>query len=356
MKKFFLPIAFSLGSILLSAQSYYYAEPQGYGAETTGGGNATPIIVEDYQSLKEHLSSEGSKVILVSGEIKFAPGDRIRAIVKDKTLIGLPGAKFTAEEQSADGSGILALREGSKNVIIRNLTFVGPGAWDINGQDNLTIEGAKNVWIDHCDFQDGQDGNLDFRGNTDNITVSWTKFSYLKPPKAGGVGGADDHRFSNLVGANAKDAPEDGHFSITWQNVYWGEGTKERMPRARNAQLHILNSYWQTSVSGSRAIGLGGGINNSFVYVQNSHFTRVDRILSTYKSDGGATFITFDGTINGEANIGMVPTPRYSATIMPAKDVRRFLTDKTCGAGATLDVSISGEIKPMKCTNTKITK
>jgi len=60
------------------------------------------------------------------------------------------------------------------------------------------------------------DGNFDNTKTADNITVSWCKFTYLKTPKAGGSGGSNDHRFSNLVGGSDSDTPDDGKYSITW--------------------------------------------------------------------------------------------------------------------------------------------
>ena len=81
----------------------------------------------------------------------------------------------------------------------------------------------------------------------DNTTISWCKFTYLKPAIAGGSGGSNDHRFSDLIGSGATDFPSDGHYSITFQNCYWADGCKERMPRARNAEIHLLNCYYNTN-------------------------------------------------------------------------------------------------------------
>ncbi len=81
----------------------------------------------------------------------------------------MPGARLvntqlkTNVSGSTDPSGILYIKPGSNNVIIRNLIFEGPGAYDVDGQDNLTNEGT-NIWVDHCEFQDGMDGNFDNKG------------------------------------------------------------------------------------------------------------------------------------------------------------------------------------------------
>ena len=212
MKKIIIAAGF-LATLALNAQVNYQAAPEGYGAAATGGGTTAPVVVSDFATLRSNLTAAGSRVILVSGVINIPAGQQISAVISNKSLIGLPGAKLVNENQT--GAGILNLKNGSNNVIIRNLIFVGPGAYDINGNDNLTNQGGTNIWIDHCEFQDGQDGNLDNVGLSDNITISWCKFTYLKAPVTGGSGGASDHRFSNLVGSGSSDKPADGRYSIT---------------------------------------------------------------------------------------------------------------------------------------------
>ncbi|MDX2190447.1 MAG: T9SS type A sorting domain-containing protein [Bacteroidota bacterium] len=335
----------------LFGQKYYMDKPEGYGAATTGGGNATPVTVSTYNALKSALTASGPGVILVSGTIDFTSAGMMKIVVKDKTLLGLPGATFTNTNQSV--SGILYLNTGSSNVIIRNLKFVGPGAWDNNGNDNLTVKPATNLWVDHCEFQDGEDGNFDNSGATDNVTVSWCKFTYLKATRAAGSGTANDHRFSDLIGGDKSDAPSDGHYSITWQNCWWSNGCKERMPRARNAELHMLNCYWNTDISGSLAIGIGGGDNNSTCYVENSNFAKVSTVFKDYSSsDGGSVKVTFSNCLNAVSNIGSaVPKPSYSTSSFPASNVETAVTDPNCGAGATLQVTSQGVISS-KCITT----
>lgn len=322
-------------------QNYYMTKPEGFGAAATGGGNATPITVSNYDEFKAAIKLTTPQVILVSGTINCSYTSET---LTNKTIIGLKGARLVNTNQTATGSGILYLKPGSNNVIIRNLIFEGPGAYDVDGRDNLTSE-CTNLWVDHCEFQDGTDGNFDNKGAGDNTTISWCKFTYLKPAKAGGPGGADDHRFTNLVGSSKSDFPADGHYSITFQNCYWAEGCKERMPRARNAELHLLNCYYNTTVSGSLAIGLGGGNNNTTCYVENTNFANIASVYRNYNStDGGTVGLTFDGCINGSTNVGTVSKPSYTYTVLPAAEVATAVANGNCGAGATLNVTAAGVI------------
>ncbi|KAF2507172.1 T9SS type A sorting domain-containing protein [Flavobacterium zhairuonense] len=333
---------------LISAQNYYMTAPEGFGANATGGGNATPVTVSTLADLTAKLKLTTPQVILISGTINCT---YTSLLINDKTIIGLPGARLVSTDQTAAGSGILNIKPGSNNIIIRNLIFEGPGAYDVDGHDNLTSE-ATNLWVDHCEFQDGMDGNFDNKGAADNVTISWTKFTYLKTPKAGGSGGADDHRFSDLVGSNKSDAPADGHYSITFKNCYWAEGCKERMPRGRNTELHILNCYYNTSVSGSLAIGLGGGDKNSTCYVEGTDFAKIGTAFKNYIStDGGTVGISFVNSLKAPADYGdAVAKPTYAYTALPASDVAGYVTNTSCGAGATLQVAADGKIAS-SCNN-----
>lgn len=342
MKTKILLLALLLQSCFIFSQNYFMSAPEGFGAAATGGGNIAPVTVSTYADLVAKLKLTTPQIILISGTISCT---YTSLLLTDKTIIGLPGAKLVNLDQTANGSGILNIKPGSNNIIIRNVIFEGPGAYDVDGHDNLTSE-ATNIWVDHCEFQDGMDGNFDNKGAADNVTISWCKFTYLKTPKAGGSGGADDHRFSDLVGSSKSDAPADGHYSITFKNCYWAEGCKERMPRARNAELHILNCYYNTSVSGSLAIGLGGGNNNTTCYVEGTDFAKIGTAFKNYIStDGGTIGITFSDCLNAPANSGTTVTkPAYTYSVLPITNVAGYVSNASCGAGATLNVTSQGVV------------
>ena len=367
MKKIAILGAFLLFMYTASSQNYYMTNPEGFGAAAIGGGTPTlsnTVTVDTYAKLKTALTSTttANSVILVSGTIDCV---YTSVLLNNKTIIGLPGAKLVNNIQTAAGSGILYIKPNSKNVIIRNLIFEGPGAWDVDGRDNLTNEGT-DIWIDHCEFQDGMDGNFDNKGECDNTTISWCKFTYLKAPKTTGYvsGGTADHRFSNLVGSSGTDFPAtDGHYSITFQNCYWAEGCKGRMPRARNAELHLLNCYFNvvnpgtsTILSSSLAIGLGGGSKNTTCYVENTDFAKVAKVydITSYSGDGGTIGLAFTGCLNrADLTAGTpVTKPTYTYTALPVVDVATYIPDATCGAGATLSVTASGVISA--CNNLSI--
>lgn len=369
MRKKFPLFFFLLSLSSVFAQNYYMSAPEGFGAAATGGGTPTvsnTVTVTDYATLKAALQSTttANSVILVSGTIDCV---YTSVLLTNKTIIGLSGAKLRNTQitvgdspTSAANSGILYIKSGSKNVIIRNLIFQGPGAYDVDGRDNLTNEGT-DVWVDHCEFQDGIDGNFDNKGDADNVTISWCKFTYLKAPTAGGSGGSTDHRFTNLVGSGIDDFPTtdtNGRFSITFKNCYWAEGCKARMPRARNAELHLLNCYYKTSVSGATAVGLGAGNKGTTCYVENCNFEQIATISSPVSEGSGTVQVKFDGCVKGTTSTavtgldaGTAPSkPTYTYSVLPIANVVTYVPNATCGAGATLQVTSAGVISS-SCPN-----
>ncbi|MDR0864571.1 MAG: hypothetical protein LBO74_06530 [Candidatus Symbiothrix sp.] len=325
---------------------YCMTSPAGFGQNATGGGNGAVVTVKTHTELKAALKASGASVIVVTADITFGEGSMIAETITNKTLLGLKGVKLISTAQVKNG-GILNLKAGSNNVIIRNLIFEGPGAYDVDGQDLLSNTGCQNLWVDHCEFYDGVDGNFDNTNSADNVSISWCKFGYNKPPKAGGDGGSNDHRFSNLIGGSESAAPADGHYSITFQFCYWSEGCKERMPRARNAELHILNCYYKVAASGTTALGLEGGTKGLSCYVEATHFKQVGTIYKNYDASNSLpktlTFVDCLASKAIPANIGTAPRPGYAYSVLPAEQVEPAVTSDR-GAGATLNVTTSGEI------------
>jgi pectate lyase len=313
MKKFIYLTLFAvfLGISQIFAQNAAF----GYGSKATGGGSASPTLVDTESELKTALKKSGSRVIIITNDITVS--GQIEVSSGSFTLLALSGKKLINLTQSKDGSGILNVK-GCSNVIIRNITFVGPGAYDCDGKDLLQFEGVTDAWVDHCDFQDGCDGNFDNKGNTDNITVSWCRFRYLKKPKAGGPGGTDDHRYTNLVGADASDKPKDGRYNMTWAYCWWDEGCVERMTRCRNADLHFLNCYWNSSVAKVYI-----GPQNVTCYLDGCTMEGSIKTSKRFSSDyGGTNSLKSVDCVGVPSNTGSVTKPSYSYTALSAAEAK----------------------------------
>lgn len=338
MKKLLFIVLCAIALQSVSAVDYCANSSWGYaGTNVTGGGNATPTLVDSESKLKTALG-KGNNVILITKDITV--NDHISSDKSNMTIMALPGKKLISNQQNATNSGILYLK--GSNLLLRNLTFEGPGAYDCDGWDNLCLDGAKNVWVDHCDFQDGCDGNFDIKGKSDNITVTWCRFRYLKKPKAGGSGGSDDHRFSNLVGSGSSDKPSDDTYNITYGFCWWDQGCKQRMTRCRNALIHYLNCYWNSSVADYYV-----GPENVSSYFEGCTFSgsanSANKIWKPFNNTtNSCKFVNCTGNL--PSNSGSVSAPSYTYDGLSAAEAKNYVTNSSCGAGATLTVTNAGEV------------
>ena len=140
------------------------------------------------------------------------------------------------ETEAYRHSGIFSL-SACENLIFRNLAFEGPGPIDVGGSDLLAISNeSSHVWVDHCSFTDGMDGNFDINSRADFITVSWCTFQYTDK--------AYDHRLSNLVGSNSSPSQGVDNLNVTYAYCVWGTGCYGRMPMVRHGNIHLLNNYY----------------------------------------------------------------------------------------------------------------
>ncbi|PLW16684.1 hypothetical protein PCANC_13342 [Puccinia coronata f. sp. avenae] len=167
--------------------------PFGFGAKVTGGGNAIPQTPKNIAELQAWLTDKVPRVILInrvydfttssgnvtaaacqpwkpcpnglqvqtaknykdwcSREKKVASNLQISLqasaldpikVSSHKTLLGV-GAKAVLK-----GKGLILYKV--QNVIVQNvhITWLNPQA--VWGGDALTLQGARNIWIDHCSF------------------------------------------------------------------------------------------------------------------------------------------------------------------------------------------------------------
>jgi pectate lyase len=332
-----------LASIVLFTSTIAHSQDQckvvGWATQNgsvTGGGTATPKVVSTYADLKSALTTASVKVVHVQGTITFPTNGRIT--IQDqsgKTIIGLPNSKMVSVDMTASGSGIFYIKRCT-NFIMRNLTFEGPGAYDTDGNDNLTLDNCQNFWVDHCDFRDGMDGNFDIKTASDYISVTWCKFSYLKPPKSGGSGGANDHRYTNLIGSSDGATGDDGKLRVTFQYCWWGQGCVERMPRVRFGKIHLANNLFNSTVSKS-CIRAGY---KADLLIESNVFVGVTKPIDLFENDFKAVTEKnniFTNTSGNTKGSGTAFTPPYSLTISSASNVQNLVTNTSCGAGATLD-------------------
>ena len=127
------------------------------------------------------------------------------------------------------------------------------------------------------------------------------------------------------------------------------------MTRCRNALIHYLNCYWNSSVSNyyvcpEYASGYFEGC--TFAGKANSN----SKNWKEFKGTEGQNYCAFvNCTGKGLANAGSVAAPTYAYDQLTAATAKNYVTNTSCGAGATLTVteeakvssSCDGEVPPV---------
>lgn len=299
------------------------------GGTCNGGGDATETSVSNLTQLTTAIS-QNKKVIKITQNITLTSKIQLSG-KSDMTIYGVPGVKIKNLSTSASNSGCFRIKDCS-DMIIRNLIFEGPGAYDTDGGDNIALENSSRIWVDHCDFQDAVDGNLDITNGSNYISVTYCKFSYLKPPISGGSGGSNDHRFSNLIGSSDSKTSDRNKLKITFARCWWSSGCRERMPRVRFGQVHVLNCYFNCS-GNNECIAAGKEAN---IRIEKCYFSGVDDPIKQKSSNFTAyqnIESIFSNCTGTTASSGTAFNPPYSITTLSAAGV---VSEITGSAGATL--------------------
>ncbi len=296
--------------------------------EVTGGGNATPITVTTFADLQKYAKDSSPRVIYIDGTLgsgwSGTSGDRLNITGSNKTIIGLrPGTLLKAPIHISKAS----------NIIVRNIVIQGPGSNADQAWDNLTIEndGSKNIWIDHCEFWDGQDGNADVVKGADNVTFTWCIFGYKKK---------STHNLSNLIGSSDNEPVSEGKLNVTYMFNWW-KAANQRKPRCRYGNVHVVNNLLTgdaSITSGTDVLGVSAG-HMCTVRTERNVFINEANPIYTGNANGTGVNETIDNIFtNCSGNTkgtGTSFTPPYDYTgfMLPASEVEAAVK---ANAGATL--------------------
>jgi pectate lyase len=290
----------------------------------TGGGDAMPVVVTSFAALQSAAQDSQPRVIHIDGAVgagwRGTSGDRLE-VGSNKTIVGLrPDTQLKAAIHVGNAS----------NVIIRNLVIRGPGSNDDQAWDNLNIDGSsKNIWIDHCEFWDGQDGNADVVKGADNVTFTWNIFGY----RTGG-----DHNFSNLVASSDDEPQSEGKLNITLM-FNWFTGVAQRAPRCRYGDIHVVNNLF--SRDGQKSdYGISAG-KNCRILTEANHFIEINTPISMSHASGSAANELrgdniFERTTGDNQGYGKAfePPYEYKQLLVKASEVKALVEQKV---GAKLE-------------------
>lgn len=117
----------------------------------------------------------------------------IESGISTLTLDGIDGLTIFSKTGCTIYHVNVKLNSDCNDVIIRNLAFDDVWEWDDwrdkgygqsggkgiakrTGWTFLKVNGAHNIWIDHCDFGISFDGNLDIENGANGVSITWCKF------------------------------------------------------------------------------------------------------------------------------------------------------------------------------------
>ena len=295
--------------------------------EVTGGGNATPITVTTLADLQKYAKDSSPRVIYIDGTLgdgwNGKSGDRVDITGSNKTIIGLrPGTELKA---------VVYIKKAS-NIILRNIVIKGPGSNADQAWDNFNIENAQNIWVDHCEFWDGQDGNADVVKGADNVTFTWCKFGYTRK---------SSHNLSNLIASSDDEPASVGKLNITFMFNWW-VAANQRKPRCRYGNVHVINNLYTGNSSitaGTAVLGVSAGVQCHVRTEKNVFIDENDPIYNGNNTDGSGgnevidnIFTRCSGNTKGQ---GTSFTPPYDYSFaLPASEVEAAVR---AGAGANLN-------------------
>ena len=220
-----------------------------------------------------------------------------RAFFTKKAIMELQYQK-TGVYSLPNKSGIFHIETSSENIIIRNLSLIGPGAVDIDGADLITNQG-KHVWIDHCTFVDSQDGALDSKV-CDWATYTYNHFYYTSRSYS--------HAYTCGCG---------------WVSNH------EMVIHMTFAYIHLVNNYHNCA---GNSVGMTINSYSRALVEGNYAAAGVNKPLD---GSGANRNVTARDNSFSATSVGNEVIMPYPYTKIPATDVPAVLTGNE-GAGATL--------------------
>ncbi|NYE04342.1 pectate lyase [Bacillus niacini] len=138
------------------------------------------------------------------------------------------------------------LQNSTNDIVIRNLNFDGMWQWDDTGKHKevgwtfIKINGANNVWIDHCKFSIAADGLIDTENGGSNITISWSEFGLPaneNPPEESDI-------YQSIQYMEGKYASKELNSDSIYFNMRNGGATKEQIMAyaAYHSKVHLSGS------------------------------------------------------------------------------------------------------------------
>jgi pectate lyase len=279
-------------------------------ARTIGGEGGQVIQITTAEQLKSYRRDTTPLILRImndlSGEFELGSNKTVEGATNNITIHG---------SLSFSGTTTMTL----SNLIVRNLKIDALSSTE----DGMDVRFAHHVCIEHCEFVNGPDGNLDVVSEANYVTIAYNKFYYTAAWKPLPDETSANHRFSNLVGSSNTTELDRGKLKVTFHHNWWADGVIERMPRVRFGDVHVFNNYYS---SAGNDYCIAGGKEARLV-VENNYFENVANPHEFYDGDttaqikaSGNEYVNVTGL--KDSGQGASFTPPYPYTLDPGASVK----------------------------------
>jgi pectate lyase len=242
----------------------------------------------------------------LSGEFELGPNKTVEGANDNITIHG---------SLSFSGTATMTL----SNLIVRNLKIDAVSSTE----DGMDIRFAHHVCVEHCEFVDGPDGNLDVVSEANYVTIAYNKFYYTPAwrPLPGET--ALNHRFSNLVGSSDTTMADRGKLKVTFHDNWWADSVVERMPRVRFGDVHVFNNYYSST---GNSYAIAGGTEAKLL-IENNYFENVNSPHIFHEGDTTAQIVASGNEYSNATGLrqtgqGSAFVPPYAYVLAPASSVK----------------------------------
>ncbi|KAL2796811.1 pectin lyase fold/virulence factor [Aspergillus keveii] len=253
-----------------AARAQVVGTPFGFGAGTTGGGDATPAAPADNDELTQWLADDEPRVILIDKEFNFL-GDTCvdcECCIPDSNSCGDSGQNAievgigwcgdspmtTCTYDNAGLSGLevgpnksivgvgdagvirgTGLRlHGTSNIIVQNIHITELNPQYIWGGDGISLDGCDLIWIDHVKISlVGRQMLVTGYETSGSVTISNCELDGATDWSAS----CDGHHYWTILALGEND-------KVTFANNYIHQ-TSGRAPKiGAPGYWHVYNNYW----------------------------------------------------------------------------------------------------------------
>lgn len=208
----------------------------------------------------------------------------------------------------------LKLQGSVNDIVFRNLNFDEMWQWDDSGQHKevgwtfIKVNGANNVWIDHCKFSIAADGMIDLENGSTNVAFSWNEFGLTADQNPS----ADSSIYKSIEFMEQKYAAGtlDPSTSVYYKMRNEGATPNEIMAYAAyHSKVHLVGSGDKDFVNyvGSNGVEVKDGNQRLRLTLAYNRYTNVGSRLPMIRQGSGHLFNNYFDNSTHQHAIDSVP-------------------------------------------------